>query len=341
MKPLHEVPKNLLAQANARLERMAAEKPVLLAFLVFVCATLVVIPLSLPFYLNDTRDFWENILAEAHGTVFDLLIIGWFLMWLNRMAERRVRNNRYREEIEDYLGWKSPEATHRITGNVRRLNRGGVREKLRLTEAYLSGANLGGAHLKESDLWGAQLEGATLREANLSGASLAGANLDGADLERADLRDVDLRGASLRESDLERAAMEGADLRGAMLSGADLQYAHLAGANLERSSPNGANLRGADLREVNLRGANLQGANLRGAALEGATLVEADLEGADFLGANLMGAVLPDGDALLEQFATVRSLFGAKLDAEKSQALYAAYPALFELAHSQRSSIDV
>src|SRR5690606_26693352 len=110
----------MLHSLYTRLERMAAERPVLLAFWVFLGSMILVIPLSLPFYIGQTNEFWMNILAEAHGTVFDLLIIGWFLLWLNKIAERRLRNSRYREEIDDYLGWRSPEATHRIVGNIRR-----------------------------------------------------------------------------------------------------------------------------------------------------------------------------------------------------------------------------
>src|SRR5690606_19789473 len=135
-------------------------------------------------------------------------VIGWFLFWLNKMAERRIRANRYREEIEDFLGWQSPEATHRIAGNLRRLNRIGVNEQLRLTEAHLAHANLGGVKLRKSNLWGANLEGAILGSADLSGTNLAGASLVGAILEHARLDQSDLRGATLREADLERASLE-------------------------------------------------------------------------------------------------------------------------------------
>lgn len=324
----------MFTRIGKTLEKLAAEKPVLLAFLVFLAATLLVVPLSLPFYFRHPEDFLVNILSEAHGMLFDLLIIGWFLFWLNRMAERRIRNNRYREEIDDYLGWKSQEATHRIAGNIRRLNRGGVRSKLRLTEAYLHGANLGGASLQEADLWGANLEGAILREADLREANLAGASLEGADLERATLRRADLRGAALKETDLERADLEDADLRGASLTGADLQYAILTRANLERTNLTGANLRATRLEGANLRGANLEGAHLRGANLRGATLLEINLAGADLLGTDLRGAHLPSGNDLFTIFERAKTLFGAELPPEAAEELQASYPKLFQMAHA-------
>lgn len=300
---------------------MAAERPVHLAFYVFLGAALLVIPLSLPFYVSNPLGFLGNIMAEAHGMLFDLLVIGWFLFWLNRLAEQRVRNNRYREEIDDFLGWASPEATHRIAGNIRRLNRSGVKEGLRLTEACLRQANLGGASLRKADLWGANLEQAVLGGADLSGANLAGAQLQEADLEHADLTGVDLRGAALKEADLERATLKGADLRGAALVGADLQYAVMDGADLERATLAGANLHGASLDGASLRRTTLEGTNLRSASLRGADLQEADLTGADLDQADLTGALLPEGDGLLALFERAKSLVGARFDPSVEQQL--------------------
>lgn len=307
-----------------KLERLAAEKPVLLAFLVFVAATLIVVPASLPYWFSEPHDFLREIMAESYGTLFDLLIIGWFLMWLGKRAERYMINTRYREEIEDFLGWKSQEATHRIAGNIRRLNRGGIRERIRLTEAYLSGANLSGAQLRRSDMWGTNLSGALLGSADLREANLAGSNLENTILEQADLSHADVRGALMKDCDLERANLEETDMRGVNLVGADLQYASLRRTNLERSTLIGANLRGA-----NLEGANLSRCTLEGANLEGANLVGARLEGADLGRVYLGGATLSQNGELLDHFKSVRSLHRARLDPGPEKKLRAAFPHLF------------
>lgn len=334
MSPLPESPAQPPApgpfrRLATRLEVLAAERPVHLAFYVFLGAVLVVVPLSLPFYLADPAGFYENVLVEAHGMVFDLLVIGWFIFWLQRQGERRIRANRYREEVEDFLGWRSPEAALRIAGNVRRLNRLGVRGQLKLTEAYLRGANLAGARLDGSDLWGADLTGASLGQARLAKANLAGARLQNADLERVVLAGADLRGADLTEADLERAFLEEADLRGANLTAADLQFASLPHANLEHARLLGASLRGAHLERADLRRALVQDANLHGASLDGADLRGADFTGVDLQRADLTGARLPEGDDLVAFFDDVRSLAGAKLDAPVERALRAALPHLF------------
>ena len=319
----------MFKRLGSELEKMAADRPVLLAFLVFVTAALLIIPVSFPFYFRYPDDFLVNILSEAHGMVFDLLIIGWFLLWLNKLAERRLTNNRYREEIEDFLGWRSPEATHRIAGNIRRLNRGGVKENLRLTEAFLRGANLAGASLRRCDLWGADLEGANLAGADLDGANLAGANMEGADLERASMAGADLRGANMKDADLERTDLARTDLRAVMLRGADLQYADLRGCNFERANLEGANLRGANLEGANLIRANLSGAHLRGADLDGATLRDAELDHTDLADASLNGITFSEGAGLLAQFAPVRTLAGAKMDASVRLQLEQVLPQLF------------
>ncbi|HMB90854.1 MAG TPA: pentapeptide repeat-containing protein [Rhodothermales bacterium] len=322
-------------QYFAKLERLAAERPVYLAFMVFLAATLIVVPASLPFYLLDPWGFLENILSEAHGMLFDLLVIGCFGYWLTHRAERRQKNNRYQEEVEDFLGWRSPEATHRIAGNIRRLNRGGVTDNLRLTEAFLRGANLAGAKLAESDLWGADLEGAMLRDACLDRANLAGANLQRANLERAHLLAADLRGAHLEEADLERAVLDQADLRGATLTNADLQYASMQGTNLERTSLAGANLRGATLEAANLGSIDLTEANLRRAVFGNANLTDACLTHADLVGADFLDLHQPDGEALVALFADVKTLFGAKFAPEIKEKLEAAHPSLFQIAHNR------
>ncbi len=323
----------MLKDLRGRFERTAAQSPVFLAFLVFMGASAIVVPVSLPFYVDNTLNFWENIVAELHGVLFDLLIIGWFLLWLNKIAERRVRNNRYREEIEDYLGWRSPEATLRIVGNVRRLNRGGILSGFRLTEAHLEGAKLGGVDMDDSDLWGAHLEGASLRDAHLNRANLAGAALEGADLERAEMAAADLRGANLNEADLERAVLTKADLRGASLVGADLQYAVLDEADLRRCKLVGANLRATNFRGANLDGATLEGAHLRGSNLKHCRLIGIDLTDADLLGADLTNAVLPEAGELLAVFERAKSLFGTDFDPEVAEVLREAMPSMFEMAH--------
>jgi hypothetical protein len=223
------------------LETFSANHPIKLAVLIFLLAFTIITILSFRFY---GLAFYENILVEAHGMLFDLLIIGVFVYWLNSLGERRQTIERYREEIEDYLGWQEAEATYRIVGNIRRLNREGVSDIL----------------LREANLGGADLLGVTLVEANLKGANLKGANLGEATLRAADLGRANLGEATLVSVDLEKA-----DLGEANLAGANLFSANLAGANLFSANLKGTNLFSANLKRANLRGAYLGDTKLEGA----------------------------------------------------------------------------
>ena len=70
------------------IEILSSDRPILLAFFVFLGATILVVSLTGWFYAYNAA-FLENILVEAHGMLFDLLIIGVFVLWLNSKGERR------------------------------------------------------------------------------------------------------------------------------------------------------------------------------------------------------------------------------------------------------------
>lgn len=300
----------LYSSLKDRLERLSADNPIELALLVFFAALLLVVSLSIPYY---SASFYENVLVESHGMLLDLLIIGVFVYWLDSLGDKKREMRRYQEEIDDYLNWQSHEATYRIIGNVRRLNRENVTE-IHLENAYLpqanlitvilDGANLQGASLPEANLQQARLVNADLRGACLQGANLSKANLRGAKLQgashwessalelflneaKAHLKVTDLQGANLRE-----AVLANANLRGTNLQGVDLWNADLEGANLHRANLRGASLWEADLRASELQSANLQRANLRSANLRAANLKEADLQSARLQRADLQSAEL-------------------------------------------------
>lgn len=193
------------------LEYLGADRPALLAFLVFLGTAAIILPLSLPYWTSTPASFFRDVMVEAQGTLLDALVLVFFIRWLDALGERRRKIRRYQEEIEDLLGLESEQAKHRIIGNIKRLNR---------EEAVAT--NLERAHLTNANLGGATLTGAKLTQANLSGAILSDA----------DLSETVLVAADLSESYLFRADLSGANLFNADLSGADLQEADFEGANL-------------------------------------------------------------------------------------------------------------
>ena len=189
----------------------------------------------------------------------------------------------------------------------------------------------------------ADLSNANLIKAELSGLLLSGANLSGADLSGAHMPGVDLASANLCRASLIAADLSGAelwyaDLSGASLSGAHLREAHLDDTNLSHADLSGADLFKTDLRGANLSGADLSGADLRGACLNKADLSEADLSGADLSGADLRKANLTRVRGLtIEQISVVKTLYGAKLNLERTKQVRKKYPHLLE--ESEKSVI--
>lgn len=202
-----------------RLEALRADRPVLLSFTIFVLLSTIVTSAAWDYWFNNP-DFLANITAEIHGTLMDLLLFGCLLLWLDQKADRHRRIRRYRDAIEDFLGWESAEATHRIIGNIRRLNREGVTPET-LKNAYLPGATLEDANLAETSLDGANLTGADLMHTDLSGAYLGTADLSNANLQEANLQGVHFGGFLSKNEAGERHTtnLTGTNLRGANLKG--------------------------------------------------------------------------------------------------------------------------
>ncbi|MCK5718185.1 MAG: pentapeptide repeat-containing protein [Thiomargarita sp.] len=175
-------------------------RPLLWAFCVFLIATCIVVPLSLPFYFDGFRDFMGNVLVEAHGLLIELLFVGVFVVWLQKLGNKQLYVQMYRREINSYLGWRDEEAMYKIVAKIKKLNVKGV-SKIKLTEAFLRKAHLSNANLSKSDLRAADLVNARLINTNLT---------------QTDLRKADLRGADLRNANLKKAKLNGATLMGAI-----------------------------------------------------------------------------------------------------------------------------
>ena len=65
------------------------QKPILTSFIVLGLLTILIIGLSLRFYLTDFDNIYMNVLAEAHGMLFDILIIGPTIFKINLSSKLR------------------------------------------------------------------------------------------------------------------------------------------------------------------------------------------------------------------------------------------------------------
>lgn len=226
-----------------------SEKPILSTSIVFVFATIVVLAISYPIYSHDPDQYIKGILMEAHSMLFDLAIIGILLLWLNKSGEKRLRIKRSIDEIDDIRFWKSPEASYKILGNVKRLMRDNV-SKIDLNNCYLKNLNLNFANLKGANLNYANLELCSLIDANFGHARLNQVNFENANLNRANLSNSLLSGANLSKikgikTNFERACLIKTDLNNSFLIEANFQNADLSGADFTECNLYMPDFRGA------------------------------------------------------------------------------------------------
>jgi len=225
------------------------EKPLLTSTLVLVLVAITVIGLSLRYYINDFDAFIPQILAEAHGMIFDIAVIGILIFWLNQNGEIRQRIRTYRDEIDDFRLWESEEAAFRTVGNIKRLNRHRIYE-INLVNYFLARTNLNYVSLKGSNLNSANISQSSLIEANLENTRLNQTNLENSNLNQINLKSAYASGANFKDAFLIKAQFDGAFLikanfNNAYLMEASLQNCYLMGADFENASLYKADLRGA------------------------------------------------------------------------------------------------
>ncbi|MBL7856902.1 MAG: pentapeptide repeat-containing protein [Cyclobacteriaceae bacterium] len=225
------------------------EKPLLTSAIVLLVVTILVLGLSLRYYLRDFDTFIQQVLAEAHGMIFDIAVIGILLVWLNQNGEKRQRIRTYKDEIDDFRLWESEEAAFRTVGNIKRLNRHGIHD-INLVNCYLPRTNLNYANLSGSNLNSANISQSSLIEANLENARLNQTNFENSNLNQANLQGAYASGANFKDAFLIKAHFDSAFLikanfNNAFLMESNLQNCYVMGADFENASLYKADLRGA------------------------------------------------------------------------------------------------
>lgn len=225
------------------------EKPMLTSSIVLLLVSILVIGLSLRYYIEDFDSFMGQVLAEAHGMIFDIAVIGILLFWLNHNGEIRQRIRTYKDEIDDFRLWESEEAAFRTVGNIKRLNRHKIHD-INLVNCHLPRTNLNYVNLASSNLNSANISQSSLIESNLENARLNQTNFENSNLNQAILKSAYASGANFKDaflikSQFENAFLIKANFSNAFLMEANLQNCYLMGADFENASLYKADLRGA------------------------------------------------------------------------------------------------
>ncbi|WKN32399.1 pentapeptide repeat-containing protein [Porifericola rhodea] len=230
--------------------RSLIERPVTISLLVLLVLAVPVLWLSYGYYQSEFHNFWGQVLAEAHGMLFDIAVIGILIYWLNERGQKSQAIRTYKDEIEDFRTWKSEEAAFRTVGNIKRLNREKI-YSINLVECYLTRTNLSHVILKEANLNNANVTYANLVQCNLEAARLNQTNFDGSSLNQAILTHAYASGSSFKNAYLIKANLQSAfliksDFENAFMMEADLKGAYVVGASFKNANLYKADLRGVD-----------------------------------------------------------------------------------------------
>ncbi|MFC2137513.1 pentapeptide repeat-containing protein [Bacteroidota bacterium] len=213
----------------------------------FVIALIILFPLVVVLtilLIGYDLEFFKGILIEAHGLLFDIVLFGIIITIVLKRNRRIYRINYYKEEIDDYRGWESSMASHRLTGLLRRLSK--------LNAQYI---NADHCFLENAQLSNIKLQG-SFKQINFQNGNLYGANLKG------DFYEANFSLANLERVNLSKSNLINANLSNANLTEANLNGTWLVSANLEDANFEGASIVEADLKDANLKNTNFEGAVL-------------------------------------------------------------------------------
>jgi len=240
--------------------------PVLITAFIFVFIFLFVTGFTL-FYDFYNRGFLRDLMVEAHGVVFDIFMIGVVIFWLQQKGKNKVDKRRYQDEIDDFRGWNSEEASRRIRGNLRRLNSFGV-SSIDISNCFLRNMDLRKTDLSGCYAWGTDLSWADLRfsklsKGNFEDANLSFSNLSGSDIKEAYFWKADLSNCNIRNSNMTNCVMIETDLSETDFTDTKLNNSSFANSNLKNSVFWGADLEKADFDMAELENSDFQNANLK------------------------------------------------------------------------------
>jgi len=279
----------------------------------------------------------EHIAAGIFNSALDIFFLFIIFNLFLNLDEKRREIKRYLEEINDYRNWHEPEASYRIVGLIKRLNRLNVISNIDLRQCYLDKANLQDVKLMKSNLGQT-----TMIEANLIGAHLEEANLEGANFKKANLSYANLNG-SMIAANFKNACLINAQLKRAWLQ-CTFEKADLSGAHFEEARFH---------RQVYFDEADLESANFQGAKFDGVYFHKANLKNANFTNAFFTSAELNDSilinadfknakDLTWEQLSNVKTLYGVKnLDPEIKKKLQKDFKHLFEKTEEVIKQLDL
>lgn len=194
-----------------------------------------------------SREFWENVLVEAHGLLFEIFVIGFILLWLDSRRQRVEYVERNVEHLWDLNSLNEQEVIKKKIGSLKRLNNVSI-YKIDVTDLLLESVELKSTIFRKSKLFGLKLIKCTVFDLELTNCLV-----NSGDFSYSSFKRCNLSGSYLKNANFLESSMKGVDLRNT-----NLLRARFHGTNLDS-----ADIRGANLKKVVFKNSSLKNANIK------------------------------------------------------------------------------
>lgn len=132
---------------------------------------------------------YGDILVEAHGLLFDVLIVAIFFSFYEKTREKNSLIERNLEKIEDCRNWKDIEASRIISSSVKRLSNVKVK-RIPLIDSYVVNSDLRRAKLVESLVLRSKIIDTNLEEVKLTDSAILKSDFSRCNLRYSNLDDI-------------------------------------------------------------------------------------------------------------------------------------------------------
>lgn len=222
------------------------EKPLRFYLIVLAVAFLVIVPLGLQYGI----DYKNDVLVEAHGILFDLLVFGVLLAIYDKLKEDNYKRKKlllkieeFRTKIDDFRHLRTDESKFQIRSYILFLN------KKNCTDIDLSYLNLTSLDMKEvifdnSNLFKTNFSGTNLHKSSFKNIICHTSKFNG---NKTFLNRVDFSGANIQNSEFIKTYLNAADFSNATLSKVDFSGADLRNVNFQNTYFFGPTFEGAEV----------------------------------------------------------------------------------------------
>lgn len=205
-------------------KNLLLNNPLLFSFIIFMIITLILFSFDYFFLTKDNR---KDILVEAHGILFDVIIFNILFFIYDRVRKKNDDIKRHKEEIDDLRGKWAFKDDETAANNIE------VASKIASRLRKLLSLNV----CKDIDLSQCYLAEQTFLEIKISNFEFKSSNLNGISFSYSTIHNSDFEGSSLIQSYFAYADISGCKFsNGAILNGSSFESAKLDKLSVQSSN---------------------------------------------------------------------------------------------------------